>query len=271
MNSQLPVDISKKWEAMADQAQAEIPATGGTFLSTKGGILTFGEEQMPGNQVCVVIVDAILENTAYAGRYDPNDKAPPVCYAFGRLDEQKNMAPHPSMEDHPDYFVPQAESCAVCPLNEYGSADTGRGKACQNRARLALLPAGYFMPKGRAGRAQEYELEIFEDPDHYRTADIAYLKLPVLSVKNYFKFVNDAAAVHRRPPFGVIARVYLVPDQKAQFKVEFEMMELVPDELAEIIMERHAAQMDAKIGGYQPPEQKEQAPQKPGSLRGLRR
>lgn len=267
--SNLPVDISKKWEAQAQQAAAEIPATGGTFLSTKAGVLKFGDEVMPGNQVCVIIMDAILENTAYAGKFDPNDKQPPVCYAFGRIDEQKEMAPHPSMELHPEYFVPQSESCATCPLNEYGSADTGRGKACQNRARLALLPAGYFMPKGRS--RTEFDLELFNDPKHFQTADIAYLKLPVLSVKNYFKFVGDVAAAQHRPPWGVIARVWLEPDEKAQFKVHFEMLENVPDELAEIIMARHDQQMEAKIGGYQPPDPKDQQQAKPGSLRGLRR
>jgi hypothetical protein len=261
------VDINKKWEAQAEKAVAEVPATGGTFLSTKGGVLTFGEETMPGNQVCVIILDAILENTAYEGKFDADNKAPPRCYAFGRLDEQKDMAPHPSMELHPEYFIPQSDSCATCPMNEYGSADTGRGKACQNRARLALLPAGFYQPK-RGSR--DLDLELFNDPKHFQTADIAHLKLPVLSVKNYFKFVSDVAASQRRPPHGVIARVYLEPDAKAQFKVCFEMLENVPNELAEIVMARNEEAMAQKIGGYQPPQEKEQA--KPaGSLRGLRR
>ncbi len=268
MTVNLPVDISKKWEEQADVATAEIPAQGGSFISTKGGVLTFGDEVMPGQQVCVIILDAILENTAYADKYDPDQKAPPICYAFGRLSEQKEMAPDPSMEAFPDYFVPQAESCAVCPMNEYGSADTGRGKACQNRARLALIPAGFFTPK-RGSR--DFALELFTDAEHFKTADVAYLKLPVLSVKNYFKFVSDVAASHRRPPHGVIARVFLEPDPKSQFKVCFEMIEEVSDELAEIIMTRHASQMETKIGGYQPPEKKEEVAKVAGSLRGLRR
>lgn len=263
------VDISKKWEAAADKAAAEVPATGGNFLSTKGGILTIDDERMPGNQVCVIIMDALLENTAYAGKYDPDNRAPPVCYAFGRLDEQKDMAPHESMEKFPEYFVPQSDSCSTCPLNEYGSADTGRGKACQNRVRLALLPAGFYDFKGKS--KTEFELEYFQDPDHFKTADIAYLKLPVTSGKNYFKFVSDVAASHRRPPYGVIARVYLEQDESNQFKVCFEMLEEVPDELAEIVMTRHETQLEAKIGGYQPPQEKAAPAGKPGSLKGLRR
>lgn len=262
------VDISKKWEAAAEVASAEIPATGGQFLSTKGGTLKFGEETMPGNQACVIILDAILENTAYEGKFDSDNKMPPRCYAFGRLSEQKEMAPHESMEAFPDYFIPQSDACGTCALNEYGSAETGRGKACQNRARLALIPAGFYTPK-RGSR--DFDLEYFTEADHFKTADVAYLKLPVLSVKNYFKFVNDVAASHRRPPYGVIARVFIEPDEKAQFKVCFEALEVVPDELAEIIMERNAQQIEAKIGGYQPPQEKPAGENKAGSLKGLRR
>ncbi len=262
------VDISKKWEAAAEVAAAEIPATGGQFLSTKSGTLKFGEETMPGNQACVIILDAILENTAYEGKFDPDNKAPPRCYALGRLSEQKDMAPHESMEQFPDYFIPQSDKCATCALNEYGSAETGRGKACQNRARLALIPAGFYTPKKGS---RDFDLEVFTDPDHYRTADVAYLKLPVLSVKNYFKFVSDVAATYSRPPFGVIARIYLEPDGKAQFKVCFEALEKIPDELAEIVMSRNEQQIEAKICGYQPPQEKPEGEKRGGSLKGLRR
>lgn len=264
------VDISKKWEAQAAKAAAEVPATGGTFLSTKGGILKFGDEVMSGNQACVIILDAILENTCYEGKFDADNPAPPRCYAFARTDPEsmKAMGPHPSMELFPDYFIPQSEDCASCPLNEYGSGDTGRGKACQNRARLALLPAGFYEAKKGS---RDFDLEIFNDPAHFKTADIAHIKLPVLSVKNYFKFVSDVAAAHRRPPHGVIARIFLEQDEKAQFKVHFEMLEEVPDELAEIVMARNEEAMVQKIGGYQPPQEKDKKQEKPGSLRGLRR
>ncbi len=82
---------------------------------------------------------------------------------------------------------------------------------------------------------------------------------------------QSSKASHRRPPYGVIARITVVPDAKAQFKVEFEMLEEVPDELAEIVMARNAQQVEAKIGGYQPPQEKPQQEKKAGSLKGLRR
>lgn len=258
------VNYNEQWAKQAEQYAAEEQLTGGTFLSTRGGTLSFGEEVMPGNQVCVIILDAVKENTLYAGDYDPDAAQAPVCYAFGRGAEE--MAPHPSMQNDPDYFQPQSDVCATCPHNEWGSADKGRGKACQNRRRLALIPAGFYMPK-RGSR--DFDLELFDDPKHFQTADIAFIKLPVMSVKTWAKYVNQLSASIRRPPHGVITRLYLEPDPKSQFRVNFEMIEEVPDSLAAIIMARHEEATSAVIQGYQPPGEQEEAAPK-GSLRGLR-
>lgn len=268
----LPVDISKKWQAQAQQAAAETPQTASTFLSTRGGTLSFGEEEMVGNQACVIIMDDVQENTLYEGKFNPDDMQPPICYAFKRPgDMETEMAPHESMQVDLTYFEPQNDVCKGCPHNEYGSADTGRGKACQNRARLTLIPAGFYTPK-RGSR--DFDLEIFDDPAHYRTAEMAFIKLPVMSVKEYYKFKAQTAAALSRPPHGVIARLFLEPDAKAQYKVCFEVIEEVPDELAEIIMARHDEALAMPFKGYQPPEEKPPAhTQNPrqGSLKGLRR
>jgi hypothetical protein len=266
------VDVSKKWEAQAAQAAQETPATSSTFLSTRGGVLAFGEEVMAGNQACVIIMDDVQENTFYEGKFDPNDLQPPICYAFHRPgDFGTEMAPHESMQADLTYFEPQNDVCKGCPHNEYGSADTGKGKACQNRARLALIPAGYYQAK-RGSR--DFDLEIFEDAEHFRTAEMAFIKLPVMSVKEYYKFKAQTAAAMNRPPHGVICRLFLEPDAKAQYKVCFEVIEEVPDELAEIIFARRDEALAMPIKGYQAPEEKPPAHQtnpRNASLKGLRR
>lgn len=238
---------------------------GGTFLSLRGGELSFADEVMPGNQVCVIVLDAIRENTYYEGKYDTDQPAAPTCYAFGRGDGQ-DMAPHESMQSAPDYFKPQAELCHGCAHAEWGSADTGRGKACQNRRRLALIPAGFYTPK-RGSR--DFALEIFDDPKHFQSADVAYIKLPVLSVKEWSKYVVQLSTSLRLPPHGVITRLFVEPDAKAQYKVGFEVIEEVSEALLPIIMERHAQAEAAIIQGYAPPTG-EPTPQR-GSLRNLRR
>lgn len=230
------------------QQQADEEQSGGMFITTKGGVLSFQDEQMPGNQMCVVILDAVRENTFYTGKYDPEVQTPPKCYAFARGNEE--MGPHESMAKHLDYFEPQAEDCSVCPHNEYGSADTGRGKACQNRRRLALIPAGFY---SKVAKSKDYHLELFDDPKHYQTADIAFLKIPTTSVKEWSKYVTQLSAQFHRPSFGVITRIYLENDAKTQFKVRFEMVEELSHDLAPAIFARNEEAKKNIITPYAPP------------------
>lgn len=253
-------------EKLAEQAAAlasHEKTRSGTFLSTKGGVLSFEGEAMPGNQACVIVIDSIWENTFYEGKYDPDLAASPLCYALGRAGE--DMAPHPSMAQFPEYFAPQHEQCQGCPKNEWGSADTGKGKACQNRRRLVLLPAGLYKPKKGS---RDFDLDLFDDPDHFESADVAFLKLPATSVSyEWAPYVTQLSAAHRLPPHGVITRVFIEPHPKHQFHIKFEMIEKVPEELLGAIMQRHDAATLAPISGYQPPEEKETG----GSIKGLRR
>lgn len=234
------------WEAqMAAQAklatEAEKLSGGGRFFATRAGVLTYDDIPLPGNQMAVIILDGIHENLYYGSRYDPDNRTPPKCFAFSRdsdgdeIDED-DMAPHEIVFKETDVFEAQHDNCASCPNNEWGSAETGRGKACGNRRRLAVIPAGSYVTQGKG---KGYELELFDDEDLFAKSDIAYLKLPVMSVKGYSRFVHSVAEEFNRPPHGVMARIYLEPDAKSQFKVEFEVLEKVPSHLLKTIMARH--------------------------------
>lgn len=261
----------KVWAEQAERYAAAEQLTTGSLLSARGGTLSVGEEVLPGNQACVIVLDAVRENTFYSGAFNPDAPTAPVCYAFGRGPEaEEEMAPHESMQLDLDYFQPQSDTCKSCKWNEWGSADKGRGKACQNRRRLALIPAGFYSPK-RGSR--DFDLELFDDPKHFQTADIVFAKLPVLSVKNWAKYVNQIATNFHRPPHGVITRLYLVPDTQAQFKYEFEMVEELPDALAQVVMDRHETAIKQMIQGYRAPEERPPAhtDNSRGSLKGFRR
>lgn len=266
------VNYDQVWAQQAEKHAAEEQLTSGAVLSTRGGTLSVGDEVLPGNQACVIVLDSLRENTYYADKFNPDLPAAPICYAFGRGPEaEEEMAPHESMQVDLHYFKPQAQDCKTCQWNEWGSADKGRGKACQNRRRLALIPAGFYSPK-RGSR--DFDLEIFNDPKHFQTADIVFAKLPVLSVKNWAKYVNQIATNFHRPPHGVITRLFLEPDAQAQYKLDFEMIEEVPNDLAQIIMDRHEAALKQTIQGYKPPEERapaHTANPRDGSLRGFRR
>ena len=257
-------NYDKAWADQQEQYAYQPKAANGTFLSTRSGILTYGEETLPGNQACVIILHAQRENTYYPDKFVEGEAVSPTCYAFGQY--AADMAPHESMQVDLNYFKPQSDTCQSCKWNEWGSADTGRGKACQNRSRLALIPAGYYAT--RKG-SRDFDLDIFNDPKHFQKVDIAYIKLPVTSVANWDKYVASVAANNHRPPHGVITRMFLEPDPKSQYKVWFELVEEVPDELASLVMERAAQAAAIPVQGYQVPEEPAPVPQ--GSLRGLRR
>lgn len=209
-----------------ESAKMEENVASGSFFSIKSGQLSWQENPMPGNEMAVIIVDSIMENVFYAGEYDVDDPQPPSCFAFGRTEE--SMIPHAAVleagrEEHP--------TCSGCLNNEFGSAEKGKGKACKNTRRLALLPAGKFLKDG--------SFEFNDDVDHYSSAEIGYMKLPVTSVKGYASFVKQTAVALNRPPFGIVTRIYVVPDAKSQFKVLFEPLMNVPDDVVKIILDKH--------------------------------
>lgn len=251
------------WEAEME-AQAAIAAGaqrslggGGKFFSMRAGQLSFDNVPLPGNQMAVVILADTMENSYYDTPFDPDTPTSPKCFAFAKHEE--DLAPSEAVDNDP-YFERQHDTCNGCPQNAWGSARTGRGKACSNVMRLAMIPAGQYT-KG-AGRNSALELEMYDEPEHFEKADIAYMKLPVMSVKNYSQFVRGLAAELKRPPHGVFANVAIEPDPKSQFKVVFEVIDKIPNELMAIIMKRHSATEETIGFPYTPPMEREGEPAK---------
>jgi hypothetical protein len=244
-----------KWdEELAKQAQVaagmeESTATG-RFFSTKGGILSWNDAAIPNNQMAVVIVDFILENVFYEGKFDANQPQGPTCFAFARND--KDLKPHQIVVDSK---TAQCDTCKDCRLNEWGTSDVGRGKACRNTRRLALIPAGNLDANGR--------YTPFDDPsDALDTASLGFLKLPVTSVKGFAAFVKQIAGALKRPPHGVVAKVKVIPDVKSQFKVTFEPVQTIPNEWMTAIMKRHDEAVASIDFPYTPFEDAPPAPSK---------
>jgi hypothetical protein len=178
-----------------------------------------------------------------------------MCFAFGR--EEKTLAPHQIVIDAGNQQCGASGLCDGCEMNEWGSADTGRGKACRNTRRLALIPAGTFNQAGK--------FELIEDDEHFESTAIGFMKLPVTSVKGYASFVKQVAGALRRPPFGIVTKVKVVPDPKSQFKVVFEPIINLPDELMGAIMKRHEEAKSTIDFPYQPNDEEVAPPPKRGS------
>lgn len=215
-------EMAQAADAAADQ---EAGVAAGQFFSTSGGILKFNDSPLPENKMVVVILDSMIENVFYEGAYDSDNPTPPVCYAFGRSEE--GLIPHEDVTQRQDT---EEEGCGTCEMNEWGSADTGKGKACKNQRRLAIISAGNVI---------NGEAEIADEPDFYENGDLGFLKLPVTSVKAWSAYVKKLAGALKRAPFGVFTLVSLVPDEKSQFKITFQCLGMISDELMGTVFSRH--------------------------------
>lgn len=223
-----PTTAVAKWdEELARQAQmaaaVEESTATGQFFSLKSGVLSFNDAPLPGNEMAVVILDGILETVYYEGKYDPDAPQGPVAFAFGR--DEKTLAWHENSA--PEFAGKLCSESEVC---EWGSADTGRGKAARETRRLGVIPAGTF---------ENGKFKAFTEEEQFESAAIAYLKLPVTSVKGYAAFVKQVVGALKRPPHAVFTKVKVVPDPNSQFKVVFEPLSQVPDDLLGVIMKRH--------------------------------
>lgn len=229
MATKKPAGALVKWEEqLAKQAaiaagMEESTATG-QFFGLKSGVLTFNDAPLPDNQMAVIILDHVLETVFYEGEFDTDNPQSPTAFAFGR--DEKTLTWHET--SHPDFAGKLCSESEVC---EWGSAPRGRGKAARETRRLAMIPAGTLDSNGK--------FKPFTDADHYEKAQIAYMKLPVTSVKGFSGFVKQIAGSLRRPPFGIFTKVKVVPDADTQFKVVFEALQTVPDTLMAAVFARH--------------------------------
>ncbi len=222
----------QKWdEELAKRAQiaakVEESTATGQFFSLKGGVLTFNDAPMPGNMMGCIVLDSVLENVYYEGDYDPDNIQGPKCFAFGR--DEKTMEPHKIVTEANNQMCGSSGLCQGCDMNEWGSADKGRGKACRNTRRLGIIGAGTF---------DNGKFKPFTDSEQFESGAVGYMKLPVTSVKGYAAYIKQLAGALKRPPFAVYTKIAVVPDPSTQFKVTFEPIAQVPDELLGIIMKR---------------------------------
>ena len=248
--NQLPSNPQDMQDMYARYAQAytESEPVSGQSIKINNGVMSLGDQIIPGNQFAAIILDAVHVNTFYGTAYNPNVILPPTCYAIGR--SEMEMAPHPDMAKDMNYFRPQADRCNACPQNVFGSARQGEGKACGNRRRLLLLMCGVY-PQG--------QLVPIMDLSHYASSALLTLSIAPTSAKNWGRLIRRADAEYRRPPFGVIARVFGYAHEKhGKEAVNFDIIAPVPDDWAPTIFKRQYEAQGEIMEGFQPPQQKAQ-------------
>jgi hypothetical protein len=207
----------------------------GLWLTVRSGQLAVGGQAVKGNAIDVMVIDAAYENTFYKGKFDPDAREVPTCYAVARMSEGMVPADNVKERQHP--------TCTGCPQNVFGSAETGKGKACQNRRRLAVIAADDGLNAKTIART-----------------DLAYFKLPVTSGKGWQAYAKNLIKGEKRMPQGVVTRISVVPDEKTQFQVKFQMVHAVEDKMLNAALERRAAEGDNILFKYP---DKADAPTKP--------
>ena len=94
-----------------------------------------------------------------------------------------NVTPLCSSVDGKTGYGAPGGACAVCALNQYGSVEKGKGKACKNMRSLYILRSGEFMP--------------------------LLLSLPPTSLRPYSDFITTAFAARRRPIYSGVVQIGL--------------------------------------------------------------
>ena len=183
------------------KAGAAIETPASNFISTRGGRLSYQGNEIPGNKMNVVVIASMMENHYYTDRFDPDNLSSPKCFAFS--EDGQGMAPHELSAEK------QAETCAACPHNQFGSADVGRGKACKNIRKLGIITEDGLEDVG--------------------AAELAVLKVPVTSVKEWGSYVNLLNSNFSLPAFAVLTEISCVPHPKFQFQLKFKMLGKITD------------------------------------------
>jgi len=194
--STLPADWKSQLRKDAAEESERTPVGSGNRISLKrNGQFAFQGAEI-GDSVDLVIVDHVVSKTYYEEAYDEDNPTPPTCFAL--KPNSTNIAPHEDIKDA------QAETCAECWANEWASG-RGRGKACSDKNRLAVLHA--------------------EDLD----GDLMYLEVPVTSGAAFNKYIKGLTKAAELPCYAVLTR-FEMDDHADYQKLIFTLVEAVPEE-----------------------------------------
>lgn len=166
-------------DAINEDAVAASGDVGWTYFKTQGGVFVFNEEEL-GKSIEVSILGAMRENLYYEGGYDPSNPSPPVCFALGKKADE--LAPPEELK------TKQADKCSECPMNVFGTAEQGRGKACKNQMRLAVLPW-------------------IEDAEELSKLEGARLRIPVTAIRPFAAYVNKLTKGLHMPLLAAVTRI----------------------------------------------------------------
>lgn len=201
-----------------DKARDTIAAPSARAISTKGKVFTLPSGATSQGPLSCIILDWRNFFKLYTKPYNPMQPTPPDCFALGS--DLNELAPHPSA------VKPACTSCSECTFNKFGSAPGGgRGKACKNTVRLAVIPA-------------DFAKTTKED------TEAAFLNISPTGIRGWSSFVSNLIAVDLHP-MNIVTEVSFDP-QSAYPTLVFKAGKVHDDlELAWHIQQKAQAALDA--------------------------
>ncbi len=170
-------DLEKRYAADVEDATARINKPPGNTIGIRNSKFSYKNEII-GRSMVSIICDFVHSQSWYDEPFDSENPIPPACHSLSVDGEE--MQPFKASPNK------QSEYCDGCPLDAWGTADVGRGKACAQQYKLAVLAAG-------PGETLD-------------NAELAILTVPPTSLANFDKYVKHLKKKFTRPPHGVLTR-----------------------------------------------------------------
>lgn len=177
-----PADIKARLEAMTKANEGKTAPVGGNKIRlTQDLQFALPDGTKTRDPLQLVVVDFLSMNNFYENPFDQKNPEPPGCFAIG--DIPLRMVPSPNSPNR------QADTCAECPMNEFGSS--GDGKACKNSRVLAVMPL-----RGDG-----------ETDEDLAAQPLWLLQVSPTALKAWDGYVKDVQRQYGVPPLGVITEV----------------------------------------------------------------
>jgi hypothetical protein len=168
-------DIDKQLSAHVSDAAARIEKPAGQSIGIKGKKFSYKQDVL-GRTAEFVIVDFIRANAWYDEAFHEDEIALPACLALSVDGEDMAPLEHAPRKQNP--------TCDGCEHNAWGSADVGRGKACAEQYKLAVMALA--------------------PGETYANCEMALVTCPPTSKKNFGAYVRAIEDSTGRPPLAFL-------------------------------------------------------------------
>ena len=258
------------WDSeLAEQAKIAAAAEASTVERTwvnLAGALSVGDVRQPNDQLAVVVLDNIHVNAYYTQAYNAATPSSPGCFALGRalpdgtIEGLETKTGTTELAPHKDVTSPVCETCAACPKNQFGTATSGsgKGKACQNTRRLAMVPAGSMSD----GKFKPFDARTFGEQK------LLLMKLSPTNGKPFGAHVQNVAAVASRPLYATYTVITRKVHAVNQYQLDWVFAGKIPDTHKDATLKHLDLAKASIVFGFTQDPEKAEVPNTPGKPKG---